>query len=122
MGQGGCENRHFVLGWETQNLLSRRYPQTYINHWDAVYPKHDVPDAVHDDVAVHNSVDSCPQIELIPEMPCAESQPRCPPLDNKVPKTCKTKYIESLSRLTDLDFWTSMQEKLSKCTSYAEIK
>ena len=76
MGQGECKNRHFVLGWETQNLLSRRCPQRYINHWNTVYPKCDVPDVcdVCDDVAGDNHVESCPQTDLsIPETPCAES-------------------------------------------------
>ena len=128
MGQGECVNRHFVLGWETQNLLSRRCPQRYINHWNSVYPKcdvHDVHDVcdVCDNVAGENHVDSCPQTDLpIPETPCAESQSICPSLDNKVTKTCKNKDIESLQRLPDLDFWTSMQKKLSKCTSYEEIR
>ena len=115
--------------------MSRKWPEPYVNHWDTIYPKldapavcdacdvpHDVPDEVSTMAGVTSDICS------VTEEQFAESEGTCQknerPKDNNLPRVPRVKIHQTqlCARLPDIDFWTAMQDKLSNCMSYAEIK
>ena len=121
------------MEWETRNLLSRKQPEPYVNHWDTIYPKlvelavcdvhdisHDVPDEVG--AMTGGTPDMCSVTEEQFIESEATSQKNERQNDNNLARVQSRKSTQSLARLPDIDFWTKMQDKLSKCMSYAEIK